>query len=247
MAEFLDESLRFIADIDPILRTLLAGLAVMLETSVLVGLIVPGDTVVLVASTGVTSLVQFIAMVVVIIGGALLGESIGFSIGRFFGPKLRSSRLGRKIGPEKFARADRFVERRGGIAVFISRFLPVFHSVVPLTAGMSKMPYRTFMAWTAPACTLWALIYVSLGSGAAGTYRELRDQFQWAGWVFIAFFAVFFLLFWVIKRLLMRYAHEDEAHEAAVKEAATSESAASPPGSATDKEQAGADSIVHPR
>lgn len=247
MAEFLDESLRFIADIDPILRTLLAGLAVMLETSVLVGLIVPGDTVVLVASTGVTSLVQFIAMVVVIIGGALLGESIGFSIGRFFGPKLRSSRLGRKIGPEKFARADRFVERRGGIAVFISRFLPVFHSVVPLTAGMSKMPYRTFMAWTAPACTLWALIYVSLGSGAAGTYRELRDQFQWAGWVFIAFFAIFFLLFWIIKRLLMRYAHDDEAHEVAASQAATSESLDPSSGSATEKEQAGADPIVHPR
>jgi membrane-associated protein len=247
VAEFLDDSLRFIADIDPILRTLLAGLAVTLETSVLVGLIVPGDTVVLVASTGVTTMIQFFAMVVVIIGGALLGESIGFSIGRFFGPKLRSSRLGQKIGPEKFARADRFVDRRGGIAVFISRFLPVFHSVVPMTAGMSKMRYRTFMAWTAPACTLWALIYVSLGSGAAGTYRELRDQFQWAGWVFIAFFAVFFLFLWVIKRLLMRYAHEDEAHEATLKETAPSGLNSGSTGSAEQKDQAGADPVVHPR
>lgn len=211
MTDFLDDALSFVADIDPIVRTILAGIAIMLETSVLVGLIVPGDTVVLIAATGVATVLQFIALVVAVVIGALIGESIGFAIGRFFGPKLRNGRLGQRLGPDKLARADRFVERRGGIAVFISRFLPVFHSVVPLTAGMSNMRYRTFMTWTAPACTLWAFIYVSVGSGAAETYRELQTQFSWAGWLFIAFFAVFFLLFWVIKHFLWRYAHQESA------------------------------------
>lgn len=213
MADFLNEFLRFVADIDPVLRTLLAGIAIMLETSVLVGLIVPGDTIVLVASTGVTTILQFIAMVIAIIVGALIGESIGFAIGRYFGPKLRHGRLGQRLGPEKIARADRFVERRGGIAVFISRFLPVFHSVVPMTAGMTAMPYRTFMAWTAPACALWSFIYVSVGSGAAETYRELQTRIDWAGWVFIAFFVVFFLAFWGVKTLLWRYAQKESALE----------------------------------
>ncbi len=221
MADFLDEFLRFVADIDPVLRTVLAGIAIMLETSVLVGLIVPGDTVVLVASTGVTTILQYIAMVIAVIVGALIGESIGFAIGRYFGPKLRYGKLGKKLGPDKIARADRFVDRRGGIAVFISRFLPVFHSVVPMTAGMSKMPYRTFMAWTAPACALWAFIYVSVGSGAAETYRELQTRIDWAGWVFIAFFVVFFLLFWVVKHFLWRYAQKEsnlvEAEEKALR------------------------------
>jgi len=211
VADFLDEFLRFIADIDPVLRTVLAGIAIMLETSVLVGLIVPGDTVVLVASTGVTSILQFIAMVIAVIAGALVGESIGFAIGRYFGPRLRHGKLGKRLGPDKIARADRFVERRGGIAVFISRFLPVFHSVVPMTAGMSNMPYRTFMAWTAPACALWAFIYVSVGAGAAETYRELHGQIEWAGWLFIGFFVVFFLLFWVVKHFLWRYAKKESA------------------------------------
>lgn len=211
MTEFLDDFLGFVADIDPVLRTVLAGIAIMLETSVLVGLIVPGDTVVLIASTGVTTVLQFIAMVIAVIVGALIGESIGFAIGRFFGPKLRYGRLGKRLGPDKLSRADRFVERRGGIAVFISRFLPVFHSVVPMTAGMSKMRYRTFMAWTAPACTLWAFMYVSVGSGAAETYRELQSRFDWAGWVFIGFFVIFFILFWVVKHFLWRYAEKESA------------------------------------
>ncbi len=211
MVDFLNEFLRFVADIDPFLRTVLAGIAIMLETSVLVGLVVPGDTVVLVASTGVTTILQFISMVIAVIVGALIGESIGFAIGRYFGPKLRYGRLGRRLGPEKIARADRFVARRGGIAVFISRFLPVFHSVVPMTAGMTIMPYRTFMAWTAPACTLWAFIYVSVGSGAAETYRELQSRIDWAGWVFIGFFVLFFILFWVVKHFLWRYAQKESA------------------------------------
>lgn len=211
MNGFLDGALDFIVEMDPVLRTLLAGLAVMLETSALVGLVVPGDTVVLVASTGVTTAAQYFAMVVVIIAGALIGESLGFAIGRFFGPRLRAGKLGRRLGTERLAKADRFVEKRGGIAVFVSRFLPVFHSVVPLTAGMSKMPYRTFMAWTTPACTLWAFLYISLGSGAAGTYRELKDQVDWAGWVFIGFFVVFVAILWVVKHFLQRYADSESA------------------------------------
>lgn len=213
MTDALDAFLTFVQDMDPVLRTVLAGLAVMLETSVLVGLIVPGDTVVLVSATGVQGVLEYLALVFIIIGGALIGESIGFAIGRFFGPRLREGRLGRRIGPDRLATADRFVDRRGGIAVFISRFLPVFHSVVPMVAGMSTMRYRRFMAWTAPACTLWAFIYVSVGSGAAETYRELKDQFDWAGWIFIGFFVVFFLLFGVIKHFLMRFTHHSSRED----------------------------------
>jgi len=207
MNEAIDGFLGFLQDMDPVLRTLLAGLAIMLETSVLVGLIVPGDTIVLVASVGVQGLIEYFSLVAIVIGGALVGESIGFAIGRYFGPKLRAGRLGQRLGPEKLERADRFVDRRGGIAVFISRFLPVFHSVVPMVAGMSQMTYRRFMSWTAPACTLWAFIYVSVGSGAAETYRELKDQFDWAGWVFIGLIVVFVIIAAIIKRVLVRFAH----------------------------------------
>ncbi|MDR9395929.1 DedA family protein [Pontimonas sp.] len=213
MNEAIDSFLGFIQDIDPVLRTVLAGVAIMLETSVLVGLIVPGDTVVLVASTGVDGILEYLSLAVVIIAGALVGESIGFAIGRYFGPKLRGGTLGARLGPERLAKADRFVDRRGGIAVFISRFLPVFHSVVPMVAGMSTMRYRRFMAWTTPACTLWSFIYVSVGAGAAETYRELKDQFDWAGWVFIGIFVVFSLLVWVVKHFLMRFTNRSAGED----------------------------------
>ena len=210
MNEILDAILGFIEDVPPVLRVVLTGIAIMLETSVLLGLIVPGDTSVLFSSTGVTTVLEFIFTVVAVVIGALLGSSFGFWIGRIFGPKLRGSWLGIRIGEDRWRKADRFVKKRGGIAVFISRFLPVFHSVVPLTAGMSVMRYRTFMSWLAPASIIWAFLYVSIGSGAAETYRGLKDTLDQAGWIFIGIFAISLLLLFIIKQLLNRFAHDDD-------------------------------------
>src|SRR4051812_5556041 len=99
------------------------------ETSVLLGVIVPGDSIVLVASTAVHGPLEFLALLAAIIVGSLSGESIGFALGRFFGPRIRASRLGRRLGEHNWIRAETYLARRGGIAVFLSRFLPVLHSL----------------------------------------------------------------------------------------------------------------------
>jgi membrane-associated protein len=200
----LDWILDTVQSVDPIARTLLAGLGIMLETSVLIGLIVPGDTIVLVASTAVGSVPEYVALALVVIVGALAGESIGFALGRWFGPHIQHSRLGRKLGEENWARAQRYLDRRGGPAVFISRFLPVLHSLIPLTVGMSTMRYRKFIAWTVPACVIWSFSYVTVGWVAADGYRELSRELHWAGYVFVAVIAAFLLAVWGIKKLLVR-------------------------------------------
>lgn len=200
----LDWILDTVQSVDPIARTLLAGLGIMLETSVLIGLIVPGDTIVLVASTAVGSVPEYVALALVVIVGALAGESIGFALGRWFGPHIQHSRLGRKLGEENWARAQRYLDRRGGPAVFISRFLPVLHSLIPLTVGMSTMRYRKFIAWTLPACIIWTFSYVTVGWVAADGYRELSRELHWAGYIFVAVIAAFLLAVWGIKKLLVR-------------------------------------------
>lgn len=204
MNEFLTWLLDAVQSVDPVLRTLLAGIAIMLETSVLVGLVVPGDTIVLVAATAVDSVVEGAALVVVVILGALVGESIGFWLGRWVGPRIRFSRLGRAVGEDNWGRAELYLRRRGGPAIFLSRFLPVLHSLVPLTVGMSGFAYRRFIAWTAPACAVWALAYVGVGSLAAGTYRELSDRLHYAGYIFAGIIVVFLVGAFAAKRLIFR-------------------------------------------
>jgi len=202
--DILDWILSTVQGVDPVLRTLIAGVAIMLETSILVGLIVPGDTVVIVASTGIANVAEYIALILAIVVGSLMGESVGFALGRYFGPKIRASRLGQRLGEDQWVRAENYIDRRGGIAVFVSRFLPVLHSLVPLTVGMSNMRYRKFMAWTIPACIIWGTAYASVGWAAAESYRELADRLHYAGYIFAAIFAVFAIVVIVVKKVLGR-------------------------------------------
>lgn len=204
MNDILSWILDTVRGVDPGLRVLLVGLGMLFETSILIGLIVPGDTVVIVASTGITSWAEYAALLVVVVGGALAGESIGFALGRFFGPRIRASRLGQKLGERNWVRAENYLDRRGGIAVFISRFLPVLHALIPLTVGTSAMRYRRFLAWTAPACIIWAVAYVSVGWLAAGSYRQLSSQLHYAGYIFAAIIAVFLVVALFVKKLIER-------------------------------------------
>jgi len=214
--EFLTWLLDAVQSVDPVLRTILAGLAIMLETSVLVGLVVPGDTIVIVAGTAVASPWEAGALILAVIVGALIGESIGFWLGRWLGPRIRFSRLGMRLGEDNWTRAELYLRRRGGPAIFISRFLPVLHSLVPLTVGMSGFAYRRFLAWTAPACALWSVLYVSVAAAAAGTYRELADQLHYAGYLFVGVIVLFIALVYVAKRVIVaresRHLRLDEDH-----------------------------------
>lgn len=204
MNEALTWILDLVQSVDPVVRTLLAGVGMMLETSILVGLIVPGDTIALVASTAVVTPIEYAALVIAVVVGALCGESIGFALGRSFGPRIRASRLGRRFGQQNFDRAEAYLAKRGGIAVFLSRFLPVLHSLIPLTVGMSPMRYRAFMAWTAPACVIWTFAYVTVGSLAAGGYRELSRELHGAGYVFVMVIAAFVVVVFLVKKVLQK-------------------------------------------
>ncbi len=204
----MNDALSWILDqvqgVDPVLRTLFVAVGQLLETSVLVGLVVPGDVIVIVASTGVENLAEYGALIGAAIVGSLLGESIGFALGRFLGPAIRRSAIGRRIGERNWKQAEHYVAHRGGIAVFVSRFIPVLHSLVPLTVGMSAMRYRVFICWTAPACIIWAISYTTVGYLAAESYRQLSQHMHWAGIIFAAIILGFAIIVVRVKTVIKR-------------------------------------------
>jgi membrane protein DedA with SNARE-associated domain len=200
----LDALLHIVRDVDPVLRVLIAGVGMFFETSILLGLIVPGDTIVIVASTAVDSVAEYTGLAVGVIVGSLAGESVGFALGHYFGPRIRHSRLGRRLGEKNWLRAERYLARRGGLAVFLSRFLPVLHALIPITVGAGEMRYRRFIAWSAPACVVWAIVYVSAGTFAAGSYRSLSDTLHSAAYVFAGIIVAFLLVAVLVRRVLHR-------------------------------------------
>jgi membrane-associated protein len=204
MNGFLSGILDTVRQVDPELRLLIAFVGMFFETSILIGLLVPGDTIVLVSATAVNNWGEWAALLAAVIVGSLAGESVGFALGRWFGPRIQHSWLGRRLGSKNWVRAQTYLDRRGGIAVFISRFLPVLHALIPLTVGMSAMSYRKFITWTAPACLLWATAYVSVGWLAAGSYRRLSGELHFAGFIFAAILVVFLVIALLVKRAIER-------------------------------------------
>jgi len=189
-----------------LLRNSVAALAIFFETTIGLGLIVPGDTVVLISGTGVKSPIDFVGIYLFVLAGSLLGETTGFFIGRWFGVRLRVSALGRRIGEKNWMAADAFLEARGGLAVAISRFLPVLHSVVPVVSGMSKMRYRTFIRWTAAACALWAGAYLGVGWILHRSYDLWLGRLKFGGIIFAVIVVVLFLVVSRVKKGLEKKA-----------------------------------------
>jgi membrane protein DedA with SNARE-associated domain len=204
--EILDWLLNAVQSVDPILRGALAGLAILLETSLFVGLVMPGDTVVLVASTGVQNIADFFYLLGCVLLGSLIGESIGFWVGRIFGERIRKSKLGQKIGERNWQLADTFVHTRGGLAVAISRFLPVLHSLVPVVAGATVMRYRTFIRWTLAACAVWASAYVGVGYLAHASYDQLAGGLKFGGLIFVVIILAFLTVVHFAKKRLEKAA-----------------------------------------
>jgi membrane protein DedA with SNARE-associated domain len=161
------------------LYVITGGLA-FAEAAILLGMVVPGETALLVAGyfchEGVLNLPLMILIAVL---SAVLGDSVGYAFGEKFGQPLRGSRLGRWIGPHRWDRADHFLHRHGGKAVLLARCTAVLRALVPSMAGMARMPYRTFLPWNAVGGLVWGAGCVLLGYAFAASLHTVERYLTW--------------------------------------------------------------------
>lgn len=158
----------------------IAGALAFGEAAILVGLVIPGETALLVAGyfchQGVLSLPIMIA---VAIGCAIAGDSVGYEFGRWFGPRLKNSRLGHLVGTSRWESTENFIRRHGGKAVLLGRGVAVLRALVPSMAGMSRMRYRTFLPWNALGGTIWASACVLVGYAFAASLTTVQKYVTW--------------------------------------------------------------------
>lgn len=159
----------------------IAALLAFAEAAILVGMVLPGETALLVAGyfchEKVLSLWIMIPLAVV---AAIAGDSVGFEFGRKFGPGFRRSRLGQWVGEPRWSVADKFLHRHGGKAVFFGRLTALLRALMPSMAGMSGMPYRTFLLWNAIGGLIWATGCVLLGYAFASALHRVEQYLTWA-------------------------------------------------------------------
>lgn len=163
----MDGVLVWLAHRPPLEIYVVAGLLLAAEVGVLVGLAIPAASILfgLGALAGAGRLHLAIVMVVAV-GAALLGDTIGYWEGRYVGPRLRTGRFGRRIGVRRWQRAERLL-RRGAPAIAVGRWTAFVRTLVPRVAGAAGVPYATFLTYEVPAVLVWIPGTIVLGYAAA--------------------------------------------------------------------------------
>lgn len=161
----------------------IAGGLCFAEASFLVGMVLPGETALLVAGVFCNPKYGHLnlpVMIVLAVACAIAGDSVGYEFGKKFGPGLRRSRLGRWVGEHRWSKVDGFLHHHGGKAVLLGRLTALLRALIPSMAGMSGMRYPTFLFWNAAGGLIWAPGCVLLGYSFASALNVVGETLTWA-------------------------------------------------------------------
>lgn len=181
------------------------------EAAVFLGFVLPGETAVVIGGVlAATGRLQLTVLLVLVVLAAILGDTVGYEVGRHLGPRALASRpLRRHRG--RVESAQRFLRRRGGMAVFIGRWTAFLRAVMPGLAGISRMPYPRFLFFNASGGLLWGVAVTLLGYFAGNSYSAVENTLGRASAVVLAVLVVAVLVVWHRQR--RRKAREAEAEE----------------------------------
>jgi membrane protein DedA with SNARE-associated domain len=183
----------------PLVLTVIAAL-VFGEAAFFVGFVLPGETAALLggflASTGRLSLVT---LAIVVVAAAVVGDSVGYEVGRRFGPRLLTTRPLARHG-HRVHGAKQFLDGRGGPAVFLGRFTAFLRAVVPGLAGLSQMRYPRFLLYNALGGVVWGTACVLLGFFAGSSYEEVGHWLGRSGAAVVLVVAVVAVILWHRRR-----------------------------------------------
>jgi membrane-associated protein len=161
-------------DLDPDLSTLAAASVylivfsfVFIESGLLVGFFLPGDTILFGAGLAAAAPGTGVNLGVLIVGtliAAISGDAVGYLTGRRLGRPWLLRRAGKRgINAETVARAERFYETYGWFAVVAARWIPWVRTFTPIVAGVGKMPYPRFLSANIVGALAWAAGLIVLG------------------------------------------------------------------------------------
>jgi membrane-associated protein len=173
-----------LSSLAPFIFYVIVGAIVFIETGILLGFFLPGDSILF--SAGLVAAahgnINIVILVTVIFLAAFFGDQVGFVIGRVYGRPYLEKRDSKRI-QSMIARADRFYEQTGWWAVVTARFFPWIRTFVPPIAGASRMNYYQFLSANALGALLWGV-----GITLAGFYAATLPWVKSSSYAIAGFF-----------------------------------------------------------
>jgi membrane-associated protein len=159
--EFLWDLFHRIYDVEFLVRTggLLALIVIVfVETGLLVGFFLPGDS--LLVTAGIFAArgdLDLVTLNTSLSLAAIAGDSVGYAIGARSGPKIFTREDSLFFNRKHLISAKEFYDRHGGFTIFIARFMPIIRTFAPVVAGVGAMQYRKFISYNVFGGIFWVL------------------------------------------------------------------------------------------
>jgi len=164
-----------LSTVAPFLFYLVIGMIIFVETGLLIGFFLPGDS--LLFSAGLVAAarddVNIVILICVVFLAAFIGDQVGYVIGRKLGrPYLQRRNTPRMM--RMLARSEKFYERYGWWSVVIARYIPWVRTFVPAIAGTVKMNYYKFLSANVLGALLWG-VGITLAGFYSGSIEWVKD------------------------------------------------------------------------
>jgi len=149
---------------------LIVAAIVFIETGLLIGFMLPGDTLLLI--TGVLTFTGMIPQPIwlvsaVIFAASIVGNQLGYQIGRIGGPAVFTRQEGGLLSHKSVERTEQFFHRWGPLSLTLGQYVPIVRTLLPVAAGIGKMNRLTFTLYNALGSLLWAGLLPVAGWGVA--------------------------------------------------------------------------------
>ncbi len=175
---------------------------VFAEDALFVGFVLPGETAAILGGVAAKlGHVPLWGVLPTVIAAAIVGDSVGYQIGRHFGPRILRLRILRKHH-ERLDSAQDFLARRGGSAVFLGRWVAFFRAVMPALAGIARMRYLKFLMFNAAGGIAWGTVVVLVGYAAGASYAKVEKTVGRSSALIVLAIVVLGLIGWRIRKHL---------------------------------------------
>jgi len=155
---------------------LLIGLVVFAESALLIGFFLPGDTLLFTAGfLASQDKLPLAGLLVIIVAAAIIGDQVGYHIGKKSGPRIFKRKDGLFFRQEYLQRAETFYERHGGKTIILARFTPIVRTFAPIVAGVAKMPRNRFTFFNVIGALGWGISVTLLGYWLGSKVPNIDD------------------------------------------------------------------------
>ncbi|MCC6532914.1 MAG: DedA family protein [Burkholderiales bacterium] len=149
------------------------------ETGLVITPFLPGDSLLFVAGTlAATGHMDVHGLFAALCLASFLGDNTNYWVGRFVGPRVFRSSNSRLLNRAHLARTHAFYERHGGKTIVIARFMPIVRTFAPFVAGIGRMSYGHFLAYSAAGSVFWISFFV-YGGYLFGNLPVIKQNLSW--------------------------------------------------------------------